>query len=135
MDKTTIQKKKQTRVLDKNWFEVAGLRAIKTVAQTALGMFTLGMAVTEVSWLNVLSVSVVAGLYSLLTTVVTGIHEVELDGDDGQLVIDKSSTRRDLYHLDVKTDLDLVEEQDFIKLKVVKKPNPTKLYSRDEQTL
>lgn len=45
------------------------IRAIKTMAQTALSMITIGQAVIDVNWLNVLSVSAVAGLYSMLTTI------------------------------------------------------------------
>lgn len=45
------------------------IRAIKTMAQTALSMLTIGQAVIDVNWLNVLSVSAVAGVYSILTTI------------------------------------------------------------------
>ena len=60
----------------KNWFKAAGIRAIKTMAQTALGMFTVGLALEEIQWPYVASVSVVAGIYSLLTSV-AGLPEVE----------------------------------------------------------
>jgi hypothetical protein len=46
------------------------------MAQTSLSMITIGQAVMEVNWLNVLSVSVVAGILSLLTSV-AGLPEVE----------------------------------------------------------
>ena len=55
-------------LFSKEWFKAAGLRALRTVAQTALGMFTVGMAADEVKWSYVASVSVVAGIYSLLTS-------------------------------------------------------------------
>lgn len=57
------------------WLKAAGIRAIKTVAQTALGMITVGMAAEEVQWKYVASVSLVAGIYSLLTSV-AGLPEV-----------------------------------------------------------
>lgn len=60
----------------KKWFKCASIRAIKTMAQTSLSMITIGQAVMEVNWLNVLSVSVVAGILSLLTSV-AGLPEVE----------------------------------------------------------
>ena len=64
------------------WLKAAGIRAIKTMAQTALGMFTVGLAVEEVAWMNVASVSVVAGIYSLITSI-AGLPEVETqDGSD-----------------------------------------------------
>ena len=60
----------------KKWLKCASIRAIKTMAQTSLSMITIGQAVMEVNWLNVLSVSVVAGILSLLTSV-AGLPEAE----------------------------------------------------------
>lgn len=60
----------------KKWAVAAGIRAVKTMAQTALSLFTVGLAVEEVAWINVLSVSAVAGIYSLITSV-AGLPEVE----------------------------------------------------------
>lgn len=58
------------------WFKCAMIRAIKTMAQTAVSMITVGQAVMEVNWLNVLSVSIVAGILSLLTSI-AGLPEVD----------------------------------------------------------
>lgn len=58
------------------WIKAAGIRAIKTVAQTAVGMITVGAAVSEINWMYVASVSAVAGVASLLTSL-AGIPEVE----------------------------------------------------------
>ena len=58
------------------WMKKAGIRALKTAAQTALSMITVGQAVMEVNWVNVLSISAVAALTSVLTSIV-GIPEVE----------------------------------------------------------
>lgn len=58
------------------WMKKAGIRALKTAAQTALSMITVGQAVMDVNWLNILSVSVVAALTSVLTSIV-GIPEVK----------------------------------------------------------
>ena len=60
----------------KEFFRAALIRAVRTIAQTALSMLTVGQAVIDVNWLNVLSVSAVAGLISLLTSVATGLPEV-----------------------------------------------------------
>lgn len=60
----------------KKWFKCAIIRAVKTMAQTAVSMITVGQAVMDVNWLNVLSVSIVAGLLSLLTSI-AGLPEVE----------------------------------------------------------
>ena len=58
------------------WIKAAGIRAVKTVAQTAVGMITVGAAISEINWVYVASVSVVAGVASLLTSL-AGIPEVE----------------------------------------------------------
>ena len=60
----------------KEWFRAALIRAIKTVAQTAVSMFAIGMAASEIDWVNVASVSLVAGLFSMLTSV-AGLPEVK----------------------------------------------------------
>ena len=61
---------------DSNFWKAAIVRAIKTIAQTAVSMLTVGQAVLDVDWLNVISVSAVAGLISLLTSIATGLPEV-----------------------------------------------------------
>lgn len=60
----------------KQWFKAAAVRAAKTMAQTALSMLTIGQAVMEVNWINVLSVAATAGIISLLTSI-GGIPEAE----------------------------------------------------------
>lgn len=57
-----------------------GIRAVKTMAQTALSIFTIGQAVTDVSWTSVISISLVSGLYSVLTSVVN--YNIRLDSPD-----------------------------------------------------
>jgi hypothetical protein len=60
----------------KNWLKAAAVRAIKTVAQTAVGMLTGNLVgIMEVDWLAVLSVSAMAGIVSILTSV-AGLPEV-----------------------------------------------------------
>ena len=62
--------------MSKQWFKAAGIRAVKTMAQTAVSMLTVGQAVLDVNWVNVLSVSAVAGIISMLTSI-AGLPEVE----------------------------------------------------------
>ena len=62
--------------LNLDWLKAAGIRAIKTMAQTALGMITVGMAVQEVSWVHVASVAAVAGILSILTSLATNLPEL-----------------------------------------------------------
>lgn len=58
------------------WLKSALIRAVKTFAQTAISMLTVGQAFIDVNWINVLSVSGVAAIISLLTSV-AGLPEVE----------------------------------------------------------
>ncbi len=64
--------------MNKKWWKAAGIRALKTVAQTAASMMTVGQAVIEVNWVNVLSVSITAGAISLFTSI-GGLPEVGED--------------------------------------------------------
>lgn len=60
----------------KEWAKKAGIRAIKTVAQTAVATIGTSAAIGDVNWLMVLSASALAGVLSLLTSV-AGIPEEE----------------------------------------------------------
>jgi len=60
----------------KEWFKAAGIRAIKTFAQTMIGTIAVGAAFNEVDWLRALSVSGVACVLSLLTSF-AGLPEVD----------------------------------------------------------
>lgn len=71
----------------KKWLYAAGVRAIKTVAQTALGFITVGMTVGEVDWRNVASVAIVAGIYSLITSL-AGLPELGEGGNSDASDID-----------------------------------------------
>ncbi|MCI8486988.1 MAG: hypothetical protein HFJ20_08095 [Clostridia bacterium] len=60
----------------KNWFKCAGIRAIKTVAQTTIATIGTSAVMGDVNWLMVGSASLLAGILSLLTSV-AGLPEVE----------------------------------------------------------
>lgn len=60
----------------KNWIKAAGIRAIKTVAQTAVATIGTTAVMTEVNWITVGSASILAGILSLLTSL-AGLPEVE----------------------------------------------------------
>ena len=61
----------------KHWLKTAGIRALKTVAQTAVGMLTGNMVgIMDVDWLAVISVAAMAGIVSLLTSI-TGLPELK----------------------------------------------------------
>lgn len=60
-----------------NWLKAAGIRAIKTVAQTAVGMLSGEMlGIMEADWVAVASVAAMAGIVSLLTSI-AGLPEVK----------------------------------------------------------
>lgn len=60
----------------KNWAKAAGIRAVKTVAQTAVATIGTSAAMGDVNWVMVGSASVLAGILSLLTSV-AGLPEVQ----------------------------------------------------------
>lgn len=62
--------------MNKIWWKAAGIRALKTVAQTAVATIGTAAILTEVDWLAVLSASILAGALSLLTSV-AGLPEVK----------------------------------------------------------
>ena len=63
----------------KHWLKAAGIRAIKTVAQTAVATIGTTAVMNEVDWVIVGSASALAGILSLLTSV-AGLPEVEAEG-------------------------------------------------------
>lgn len=60
----------------KTWLKAAGIRAIRTVAQTAVAMIGTSVVIADVNWIAVVSASALAGVLSLLTSV-AGLPEVE----------------------------------------------------------
>lgn len=66
----------------KEFLKAAGIRALRTVAQAALAMIPAGIMITEVNWLTVLYTAALAGVCSLLTSIVTGLPEVEKPPND-----------------------------------------------------
>ena len=60
----------------KEWFKCAGIRALKTMAQTAVAAIGTAYAFNEVNWLAVGSATLLAGLLSLLTST-AGLPEVD----------------------------------------------------------
>ena len=64
--------------IGKNWWKAAGIRAVKTVCQTAIATIGTAAVLGEVDWIAVGSAAVLAGLLSLLTSV-AGLPEVQAE--------------------------------------------------------
>lgn len=63
-------------VLNKKWWKAAGIRALKTVCQTAVGIIGTSILISEVDWIAVASASALAGIVSLLTNL-SGLPELD----------------------------------------------------------
>lgn len=66
----------------KRFIVAAAIRSLRTFAQTFVGFVAVGAALEEVQWLRALSVSAVAAILSILTSIATGLPEV--DGTDAK---------------------------------------------------
>ena len=62
---------------NKNFWKATLVRAIKTICQTAIATIGTASLISEVNWLVVASASALAGILSVLTSIVTGLPEVD----------------------------------------------------------
>jgi hypothetical protein len=62
----------------KKWIKAAGIRAVRTVAQSALASIGSAAVLGDVNWIMVGSAAALAGVLSVLTSVVTGLPETEV---------------------------------------------------------
>ena len=67
-------------VFSKDWFIRAGVRALKTMAQTAIATISTTLLFNDVNWLVVGSASLLAGILSLLTSI-AGLPELDESGE------------------------------------------------------
>lgn len=61
----------------KKWVKCAGIRSIKTMAQTAVSLITVGATMSDIDWIMVGSASLLAGILSILTSLATGLPECQ----------------------------------------------------------
>lgn len=64
-------------IKNKEFWKATAIRAIKTVCQTAIATIGTSTLIEQVNWLVVLSASALAGILSVLTSIVTGLPEVD----------------------------------------------------------
>lgn len=62
------------------WIKAAGIRALKTFAQVAAAMLTVGQSWFEINWMNVLSIAGTAAIISILTSL-AGLPELKEDNN------------------------------------------------------
>lgn len=63
--------------MDRHFWKAAGMRAIRTIAQTAVASIGTAAVLSDVDWKVVISAAVLSGILSLLTSIATGLPEVE----------------------------------------------------------
>ena len=63
--------------MSKKFWKAAGIRALRTIAQTAIALIGTTVMLQDVNWIGVLSASALAGVLSILNSLVTGLPEVE----------------------------------------------------------
>lgn len=63
-------------IMNKEFWKAALIRAIRTIAQTAIATIGTAAVLSEINWITVGSASIVAGILSILTSIVTGLPEV-----------------------------------------------------------
>ena len=68
-------------VINKTWAKAAGIRALKTVAQTAVAMIPAAVTISAVDWKTVVGTAVLAGVVSVLTSI-AGLPEVKEDNSN-----------------------------------------------------
>lgn len=64
----------------KDFVKAAAIRAVRTIAQTAVSMIGVSALLSDVDWMAVLSASVLAGILSILTSIITDLPEAPKGG-------------------------------------------------------
>ena len=62
--------------MSKAWLKAAGIRAVKTFAQTCVAKIPIAVSIAQVDWINVLGTAALAGVCSIMTSI-AGLPEVE----------------------------------------------------------
>jgi hypothetical protein len=98
--------------------KAAGVRAIKTLAQTAIATIGTSAAIGDVNWTMVLSASLLAAILSLLTSV-AGLPEVDKNSD-GTIVVNSDDPTKDVYTLQYDGDINEIADKKSVTFTVKK---------------
>ena len=114
------------------WLKATAIRVIRTMAQVALGYLTVGLTIREVKWLEMLSVVAVAGLYSLLTNILSRPPEVKLDENDGEVFISPDGEYIGNLTIFANSQEEIMNK-DILTLKVKKDPDLGSDFEEDKE--
>lgn len=64
--------------MTREFWKAAGIRAIRTCAQTAVGMIPAAAMISQVDWKAVVGTALLSGIVSILTSIATGLPEVDV---------------------------------------------------------
>lgn len=100
------------------FWKAALVRALKTAGQTAAALLSPALTGNEVDLLHVGAIALVAGLYSIVTSLATGLPEVAERQEDGTLVIDVSVPYEETYKLLPNTSMADLANRESVRLLV-----------------
>lgn len=63
--------------MNKQFYKASAIRAIRTIAQTAVSLIGTAVVMSDVNWSMVISASILSGILSILTSIATGLPEVD----------------------------------------------------------
>ena len=101
--------------MNREFIEAMIIRAVRTGAQTILSMLTVGMAITDLNWLQAISITLTAMLISVLTSIVTGLPEA---GTDGAFIVDDTDPDTTRWILEYDGDPDDLKVGDKLTFEV-----------------
>lgn len=111
---------KLEKILNVTFIKAALTRAVKTMAQTAVSLMTVGQAITAMDWKSISAISAGAGVMSLLTSIAAGLPEIT-PATDGMFLMDTSNPDKDVYQLALDKDFTYYKNKQVMVLEI--KPN------------
>ena len=103
--------------MTKDFFRYASIRALRTICQTAIAMIGTAAVMSDVNWMMVLSASALSGILSVLTSIATGLPEVDYAEHiymDKEEPLDSYSDEYDEYEVfDYGDEVNIPSEVDY----------------------